>query len=51
LFDLLHELRYARVTSAPSAENGAVWYGQVKATKVLAREALDAINKQVAFGR
>ena len=33
----------------PSADAGAAWYGQVKATQQLAKDAFDAINNQVAF--
>jgi hypothetical protein len=36
-------------TSDPAADAGAVWYGQVKATQVLAKDAFDAINNQLAF--
>jgi hypothetical protein len=36
-------------TADPAADAGAVWYGQVKATQVLAKDAFDAINNQVAF--
>ena len=36
-------------TSDPAADGGAVWYGNVKATQVLAKDAFDAINNQVAF--
>jgi virginiamycin B lyase len=36
-------------TADPSADAGANWYGQVKATQVLAKDAFDAINNQVAF--
>jgi hypothetical protein len=28
---------------------GSIWYGNVKATQVLAKDAFDAINNQVAF--
>jgi hypothetical protein len=28
---------------------GTVWYNQVKATQVLAKDAFDAVNNQVAF--
>jgi hypothetical protein len=28
---------------------GSMWYGQVKATQELAKDAFDAINNQVAF--
>jgi hypothetical protein len=34
-------------TSDPAADAGAVWYGQVKATQVVAKDAFDAINNQV----
>jgi hypothetical protein len=37
-------------TADPAADAGAVWYGQVKATQVLAKDAFDAINNQVVFG-
>jgi hypothetical protein len=33
-----------------SNSGGSVWYGQVKATQQLAKDAFDAINNQVAFG-
>jgi hypothetical protein len=36
-------------TSDPLADAGANWYNQVKATQVLAKDAFDAINNQVAF--
>jgi hypothetical protein len=36
-------------TSDPLADAGAGWYGQVKATQVLAKDAFDAINNGVAF--
>jgi hypothetical protein len=36
-------------TSDPLADGGASWYGQVKATQVLAKDAFDAINNGVAF--
>jgi hypothetical protein len=36
-------------TSDPATDAGAVWYGQVKATQQLAKDAFDAINNQVAF--
>jgi hypothetical protein len=36
-------------TSDPAVDAGANWYGQVKATQVLAKDAFDAINNQVAF--
>jgi hypothetical protein len=36
-------------TSDPLADAGAAWYGQVKATQVLAKDAFDAINNGVAF--
>jgi hypothetical protein len=39
------------LTYAASQSNvgGSTWYGQVKATQVLAKDAFDAINNQVAF--
>ncbi|WP_112246512.1 hypothetical protein [Kribbella monticola] len=39
------------LTFAASQSNvgGTVWYGQVKATQVLAKDAFDAVNNQVAF--
>ncbi len=37
-------------TADPLADAGAVWYGQVKATQVLAKDAFDAINNQVVYG-
>ena len=36
-------------TSDPLADKGAKWYGQIKATQVLAKDAFDAINNGVAF--
>src|SRR5205807_5766872 len=36
-------------TSDPAEDAGAKWYGQVKATQVLAKDAFDAINNGVAF--
>jgi len=36
-------------TSDPAADAGASWYGQVKATQVLAKDGFDAINNGVAF--
>jgi hypothetical protein len=36
-------------TADPAADAGANWYGQVKATQVLAKDAFDAINNQVAI--
>jgi hypothetical protein len=36
-------------TSDPAADAGANWYGQVKATQVLAKDAFDAVNNGVAF--
>jgi len=36
-------------TSDPLADAGAAWYGQVKATQVLAKDAFDAINNKAAF--
>jgi hypothetical protein len=36
-------------TSDPLADAGANWYGQLKATQVLAKDAFDAINNGVAF--
>jgi streptogramin lyase len=38
-------------TADPSADAGANWYGQVKATQALAKDAFDAINNQVAFSQ
>jgi hypothetical protein len=35
--------------SSQSNVGGTVWYAQVKATQVLAKDAFDAINNQVAF--
>jgi len=39
------------LASASSQSNvcGTVWYGQVKAMQILAKDAFDAINNQVAF--
>jgi hypothetical protein len=36
-------------TSDPAADAGAAWYLQVKAMQVLAKDAFDAINNNVAF--
>jgi hypothetical protein len=36
-------------TADPAADAGAVWYSQNKGTQVLAKDAFDAINNQVAF--
>ena len=36
-------------TADPGADAGANWYGQVKATQVLAKDAFDSINNSVAF--
>lgn len=36
-------------TSDPLADKGAVWYQQIKAQQVLAKDAFDAFNNQVAF--
>lgn len=36
-------------TSDPAADAGANWYGQNKAMQVLAKDAFDAINNQVAL--
>jgi hypothetical protein len=35
--------------ASQSNAGGTVWYGQVKATQTLAKDAFDAINNQVAF--
>ena len=35
--------------ASQSNAGGSTWYGQVKATQVLAKDAFDAINNQVAF--
>jgi hypothetical protein len=35
--------------ASQSNVGGTAWYGQVKATQVLAKDAFDAINNQVAF--
>jgi hypothetical protein len=37
-------------TSDPAVDAGKVWYGQVKATQVLAKDTFDAINNRVVFG-
>lgn len=39
-------LTYAASQSNPG---GSIWYGQVKATQVLAKDAFDVINNEVAF--
>lgn len=36
--------------SDPAADAGVVWYGQVKALQVLAKDAFDAINNQKVVG-
>jgi hypothetical protein len=43
---VLQMLSYA---SSQSNVGGTIWYGQVKATQVLAKDAFDAINNQVTF--
>jgi trans-2-enoyl-CoA reductase len=35
--------------ASQSNPGGSIWYGQVKATQVLAKDAFDAVNNQVAF--
>jgi hypothetical protein len=35
--------------SDPAVDHGAVWYGQVKAMQVLAKDAFDAINNGAAL--
>jgi hypothetical protein len=45
---VLQMLQYQN-TADPLADAGAAWYGQVKATQVLAKDAFDAINNGVAF--
>ncbi len=35
--------------ASQSDAGGVHWYGSVKATQVLAKDAFDAINNQVAF--
>jgi len=35
--------------ASQSNGGGSAWYGQVKATQELAKNAFDAINNQVAF--
>jgi hypothetical protein len=35
--------------ASQSNAGGSIWYGNVKATQVLAKDAFDAINNQVAF--
>ena len=35
--------------ASQSNVGGSLWYGQVKATQVLAKDAFDAINNQVAY--
>ena len=37
-------------TASQSNVGGTTWYGNVKATQELAKNAFDAINNQVAFG-
>jgi hypothetical protein len=36
--------------ASQSSSGGSSWYGQVKATQELAKDAFDAINNEVAFG-
>jgi hypothetical protein len=36
--------------ASQSTSGGSTWYGNVKATQELAKDAFDAINNQVAFG-
>lgn len=36
-------------TADPAVDAGTYWYGQVKATQVLAKDTFDAINNQVVF--
>jgi hypothetical protein len=43
---VLQMLAYA---ASQSNAGGSVWYGQLKATQVLAKDAFDAINNDVAF--
>jgi hypothetical protein len=43
---VLQMLAYA---ASQSNSGGSIWYGQVKATQELAKDAFDAINNQVAF--
>jgi hypothetical protein len=43
---VLQMLTYA---ASQSNAGGSTWYGNVKATQVLAKDAFDAINNQVAF--
>jgi hypothetical protein len=45
---ILAMLQYQN-TSDPAADAGAVWYGNVKANQVGAKNAFDAINNQVVF--
>jgi len=35
--------------ASQSNAGGSIWYGNVKATQVLAKDAFDAINNQVAL--
>jgi hypothetical protein len=47
-----HALTVLQMLSAASSTSnvgGSAWYGQVKATQVLAKDAFDAINNQIAF--
>jgi hypothetical protein len=47
---VMNMLLYQNTTQAdPAQDAGASWYSQVKATQVLAKDAFDAINNQVAF--
>jgi hypothetical protein len=50
-FSWARETVSGMLTDASNASNsgGSTWYGQVKATQVLAKDAFDAINNQVAF--
>jgi hypothetical protein len=42
-------LQMLAAAASTSNVGGSAWYGQVKATQVLAKDAFDAINNQVAF--
>jgi hypothetical protein len=47
---VMNMLLYQNTTQAdPAQDAGASWYSQVKATQVLAKDAFDAVNNQVAF--
>ena len=46
---VLAMLQYQNTADPSATDAGATWYGQVKATQVLAKNAFDAINNGVVF--